>query len=88
MEKRCRAKRGFCGIIREVHDEIFLPVDNSNDCYHSKTPLFDLEINGKYRAYPFPELEKSTTPFFEDVIRLYIELQGQEDTGQTKLELK
>jgi len=40
---------------------LFFPVANFDSSYHPKEKVIGLEINGKFKAYPFSELEKSGT---------------------------
>lgn len=37
----------------------FFPVSQTDNSYHSKEWVVGLEVNGKYKAYPFSELKKS-----------------------------
>jgi hypothetical protein len=40
-------------------EKVWFPVANKNDAMHPKAKILGLEINSKYKAYPFSELEKS-----------------------------
>lgn len=39
-------------------ENVWFPVENESDLYHPKTKILGIQVNGKYKAYPFPELEK------------------------------
>lgn len=39
--------------------EIMFPVQQTSDRYHPKTLVAGIEIEGAYKAYPFPELKKA-----------------------------
>lgn len=43
----------------EEQNQIMFPVSNSDDRYHKKELVLGLEIDGKYKAYPFSELKKT-----------------------------
>ncbi len=66
----------------ELNSDIFFPVDNRSDLYHKKSPVFGLEVNGEYKAYPLEELEKSVETFFEEFagISLKIEFNKSSNT--------
>ncbi len=40
-------------------EKVWFPVANKNDAMPPKAKILGLEINGKYKAYPFSELQKS-----------------------------
>jgi hypothetical protein len=43
----------------EKTDELFFPVQARDDRYHPKESVLGIEIAGRFKAYPFVELEKS-----------------------------
>lgn len=43
----------------ENSTSIFFPVSDRNSLFHPKEYVVGIEINGKFKAYPFSELEKS-----------------------------
>ncbi len=59
----------------DATDKILFPVDKSNQRYHSKAPLFGLEINRKYRAYPIEELKNTADTFIDDFAGIKIQVQ-------------
>ncbi|MBW3544266.1 MAG: DUF3179 domain-containing protein, partial [Bacteroidetes bacterium] len=38
--------------------EVFFPLSNQDSRFHSKETIIGIEVNAKYKAYPFSELEK------------------------------
>ncbi len=40
-------------------ESVWFPVENESDLYHPKTRILGIQVNGKYKAYPFPELDKA-----------------------------
>ena len=40
-------------------EKVWFPVANTDDAMHPKTKVLGLEVNGKFKAYPFPELKKT-----------------------------
>lgn len=49
--------------------DIYFPVSQSDDQFHPKEMLIGLEVNGKFKAYPFSELEKSQQPTIKDTFQ-------------------
>ena len=45
---------------------IYFPVKFSSRRYHPKERVLGLEINGKFKAYPFAELSKKAEPFTDE----------------------
>ena len=43
----------------ESSTSVYFPVSDRNALFHPKEYVLGIEINGKYKAYPFSELEKS-----------------------------
>lgn len=43
----------------ESSTSVFFPVSDQNPLFHPKEYILGIEINGKFKAYPFSELEKS-----------------------------
>jgi len=39
-------------------EKVWFPIQNTNDTMHPKTKVLGLEVNEKFKAYPFPELKK------------------------------
>jgi len=48
-------------------EKVWFPVANTNDAMHAKTKVIGLDINGTYKAYPFPELKKAKKPIRDQV---------------------
>ncbi len=46
--------------------DIMFPVDNTSDRYHPKDFVAGIEIDGNFKAYPFPELRKAGTDELSD----------------------
>lgn len=46
--------------------EIYFPVSEKDDRFHPKEMVIGLEVNGKFKAYPFSELEKLEGTSLED----------------------
>nr|NIR53038.1 DUF3179 domain-containing protein [candidate division KSB1 bacterium]NIR73062.1 DUF3179 domain-containing protein [candidate division KSB1 bacterium]NIS28303.1 DUF3179 domain-containing protein [candidate division KSB1 bacterium]NIT75172.1 DUF3179 domain-containing protein [candidate division KSB1 bacterium]NIU29009.1 DUF3179 domain-containing protein [candidate division KSB1 bacterium] len=44
----------------ERKDRVMFPVSHKNDKYHMKETVVGIEIDGKFKAYPFSELEKTS----------------------------
>ena len=40
-------------------EKVWFPVANTNDAMHPKTKVLGLEVDGSFKAYPFPELKKT-----------------------------
>lgn len=54
---------------------LYFPVSNSDERYSLKTWVFGIELDGKYKAYPFPELEKSNNKFRDKINGIEIDVQ-------------
>jgi hypothetical protein len=39
-------------------DQLYFPVSNRNNEYHQKEMIIGIEVDGKFKAYPYTELEK------------------------------
>ncbi len=53
---------------------IYFPVDKLDKRYHPKSITFGIEIKGKYKVYPMIELEKSKSPFVDQVAGVKIKV--------------
>ncbi len=53
----------------ESSSDIYFSVSEKDDRFHPKETVIGLEINGKFKAYPFSELEKSEGKSFEDTFQ-------------------
>ncbi|MFD2515819.1 DUF3179 domain-containing protein [Pontibacter locisalis] len=49
--------------------EIMFPVQETSDRYHPKTLVAGIEIDGAYKAYPFPELRKAASDTVKDTYK-------------------
>lgn len=47
----------------DTNRSIFFPVEHRDDRYHPKAPTYSLVDNGKFKAYPQEELEKTSGDF-------------------------
>jgi len=45
---------------------VWFPVTAKNKDYHAKTLVIGIEVDGKFKAYPFPELKKTKQTVIED----------------------
>ena len=57
-----------------ISRDLMFPVQVTSDRYHPKALVAGIEVNGKYKAYPFPELKKSKSETIKDTF------EGQELT--------
>jgi len=46
-------------------EALYFPVDKLNKSYHPKERILGIEVNGKYKAYPFSELQRSNNQFWD-----------------------
>ena len=69
----------------ELNSDIFFPIDNESDLYHAKAPVFGLEINGKYKAYPLEDLEKSEETFFEEFAGISLQIEFDKNSKIIKV---
>lgn len=53
----------------EKSSDIFFSVSEKDDRFHPKETVIGLEVDGKFKAYPFSELEKSEEKIFEDTFQ-------------------
>lgn len=53
----------------ENNEAIYFPLAHYNDRYPPKEYVIGIEINGKFKAYPFSELEKNNKSEFTDVFQ-------------------
>lgn len=53
---------------------IYFPVDNKDKRYHPKALTFGIEVKGKYKVYPVIELEKSDSPFADQLAGVEIKV--------------
>ncbi len=58
----------------DSNKSIYFPIDNLDKRYHPKSITFGIEINGKYKVYPMIELEKSNSPFVDEVAGVKIKV--------------
>ena len=67
----------------QLDNNIWFPVATKSDSYHPKALVIGIEINGKFKAYPFAELEKAgseITDSFADK-SLLVRLNKQHQSG-------
>lgn len=53
----------------ESSTSVFFPVSDRNPLFHPKENVLGVEIDGKYKAYPFSELEKSKAGVVNDTFQ-------------------
>ncbi len=46
-------------------EQLYFPVGRQSSAYHPKELVIGIEVNGKYKAYPFSELKKSDSPVLD-----------------------
>ena len=46
-------------------EALYFPVDKLNKSYHPKERVLGIDVNGKYKAYPFSELQRSNNQFWD-----------------------
>jgi hypothetical protein len=65
--------------------QIYFPVNHSSRLYRRKSIVLGLEINGKFKVYPFDELEKAPD-HFDDVFQgRQFEVQFDEKNGTARI---
>lgn len=65
-------------------DSIYFPVANEDKRYHPKEIVLGVEISGQYKAYPFSELVKTTSPIV-DVVNgkeIHIHFNAEDRSGR------
>jgi len=50
----------------ETSDRLYFPVSHRSRQFHPKEKVIGIELNGKYKAYAFSELDKSAVPVIKD----------------------
>lgn len=70
-------------------DAIYFPVSKQSRRYHPKEKVIGVQINGRFKAYPFIELNRSNTPAVYDELggkKLEIHFNSEHQSGIVKLE--
>lgn len=57
-----------------TNTDIYFPVDNTDDRYHSKEPTFGITLDGLHKAYTIEELDKSLGKFVDNFAGLVLEI--------------
>lgn len=58
----------------DINDDIYFPVDNTDDRYHEKEPTWGIVIDNQAKVYPQSELDKSSGDFSDQFAGISLQI--------------
>lgn len=72
----------------ESSEQLYFPVNQRSKQFHPKEKVIGIELNGKYKAYAFSELDQSASPIITDIfsgLSVEIQFNSQHRSGTVKI---
>jgi hypothetical protein len=66
------------------HKGIYFPVETVDPGYHPKERVLGIEVNGRFKGYPYSELSRTTTPITEQFNGLNYRVYYDQDTNTAR----
>jgi len=72
----------------EKQKTLMFPTDHDDQRYHPKTWVLGIRLDGQYKAFPFPELEKSDAPVVVEFAGSTLEIRYDKQAQDASLTVK